>query len=130
MIKDAQGQAVTGVTPESVALYDQAVRAFNLGYRDAVGLFDAARQASPDFVMAHLGKAWLFAISNDPSFAGQARTLIETAEKLAMNDREQGHLAALNKALASERRAAVGLLDRHLMHYPFDTMGHQAAVLL
>jgi tetratricopeptide (TPR) repeat protein len=130
MIKDAQGQAVTGATPESVALYDRAVRAFNLGYGDAVGLFDAARQASPDFVMAHLGKAWLFAISNDPSFAGQARTLIETAEKLAMNDREQGHLAALNKALASERRAAVGLLDRHLMHYPFDTMAHQAAVLL
>ena len=82
MIKDAQGQAVSGATSESVALYDQAVRAFNLGYGDAVGPFDAARQASPDFVMAHLGKAWLFAISNDPSFAGQARTLIETAAKL------------------------------------------------
>jgi hypothetical protein len=130
MIKDAQGQAVSGATSESVALYDQAVRAFNLGYGDALGLFDAVRQASPDFVMAHLGKAWLFAISNDPSFAGQARALIEAAGSLAMNDRERGHLAALNKALASERRAAVTLLDGHLMHYPFDTVAHQAAVLL
>lgn len=130
MIKDAQGQAVSGATSEFVALYDQAVRAFNLGYGDAVGLFDAARQASPDFVMAHLGKAWLFAISNDPSFANQARALVEAAVNLAMNDRERGHLAALNQALASERRAAVTLLDQHLMHYPFDTVAHQAAVLL
>jgi hypothetical protein len=130
MVKDAQGHDVSGATAESIALYDQAVRAFNLGHGDALGLFDAARLASPDFVMAHLAKAWLFAISNDPSFAGQARTLIEVAENLASNLRERGHLAALQKALASERRAAVALLDGHLMHYPFDTVAHQAAVLL
>ena len=70
MIVDAQGHAVSGATAESVALYDQAVRAYNLGYGDALGLFDAARQASPGFVMAHLGKAWLFAVANDPALPG------------------------------------------------------------
>jgi hypothetical protein len=35
MIKDAQGQTVSGATAASVALYDQAVRAFNLGYGDS-----------------------------------------------------------------------------------------------
>jgi hypothetical protein len=130
MIKDAQGHAVSGATEESIAPYDQAVRAYNLGYGDAPGLFDAARQASPGFVMAHLGKAWMFAVANDPSLAGPAWALIETAENLAMNEREQAHLAALKQALVSERRAAVALLDRHLMHYPFDILAHQAAVLL
>ena len=35
MIKDAQGQPVSGATAEAVVLYDQAVRAFNLGYGDS-----------------------------------------------------------------------------------------------
>ena len=48
-------------------LYDQAVRAFNLGYGDSPRLFDMAREASPDFAMAHLAKAWLFVLANDPS---------------------------------------------------------------
>ena len=39
MIFDAQGHAVSGATAESVALYDQAVRAYNLGYGDAQKLF-------------------------------------------------------------------------------------------
>jgi hypothetical protein len=51
MIKDAQGQSVTGATTDAIALYDQAVRAFNVGYGDVAGLFDAARNAAPDFVM-------------------------------------------------------------------------------
>jgi tetratricopeptide (TPR) repeat protein len=130
MIVDAQGHAVSGATAESVALYDQAVRAYNLGYGDALGLFDAARQASPGFVMAHLGKAWLFAVANDPAHAGPLRAAVSAAEGLATNERERAHLAALNAALASERRAAVTLLDAHLMRYPFDVLAHEAAVLL
>ena len=54
MSKDAQGQAISGATAEAVALYDRAVRAFNLGYGDPAGLFDAAREVSPSFTMAHL----------------------------------------------------------------------------
>ena len=59
MIKDAQGLSVTGASAEAAALYDQALRAFNLSCGDAVALLDAAREAAPDFVMAHLAKAWL-----------------------------------------------------------------------
>ena len=43
MIKDAQGQIVSGATADSVELYDQAVRAYNLGYGDSPRLFDVAR---------------------------------------------------------------------------------------
>ena len=112
MIKDAQGQAVSGATTESVALYDQAVRAFNLGYGDAPGQFDAAREASPGFAMAHLAKAWLFVLANDPLMLGHARSLIQTAAGLTLNEREQAHLAALQQAVAGARSAAAAVLDR------------------
>ena len=38
MIKDAQGLSVTGANAEAAALYDQALRAFNLSCGDAVAV--------------------------------------------------------------------------------------------
>jgi tetratricopeptide (TPR) repeat protein len=130
MIKDAQGQPVSGATEEAVVLYDQAVRAMNLACGDAVGLFDRARSIAPNFAMAHLGKAWAFAFARDPAMTGPLDSLLGTAATLAMNDREQGHLAALKHASASALSASVAILDRHLMRYPFDILAHQIAVFL
>ncbi|HEY7581434.1 MAG TPA: tetratricopeptide repeat protein [Acetobacteraceae bacterium] len=129
-MKDAQGQALSGATAEAVAPYDRAVRAFNLGYGDAPGLFDAAREAAPGFVMAHLANAWMFALSNDPSVLDQARLLMEPATGLDMNERERGHLAALKQVLVGARGAAVAQLDALLMRHPLDLVAHQAATLL
>jgi tetratricopeptide (TPR) repeat protein len=129
MIEDAQGHSLSGATAAAVTAYDQATRAFNLVYGDAVSAFDEAREAAPDFVMAHLGKAWLFTMANDPGFLIQAEALIESAQSLPMNDREAAHLAALSHQVKGARAAAVAVLDRHLMRYPFDLMAHQAAAL-
>ena len=101
MIKDAQGQPYPVQRSEAVALYDQAVRAFNLACGDAVGLFDSSARAAPDFVMAHLAKAWLFAFARDPAMSGPLDSLLGTVATLAMNEREQGHLAALKQASAA-----------------------------
>ena len=129
MTQDAQGHQLSGATEEAASLYEEAVRAFNLVYGDAVGQFDAARQAAPGFVMAHLGKAWVFAVANDPGLLTQAATLADIARSLALNEREQGHLAALSHLVQGARGAAVAVLDRHLMRYPFDLVAHQAAAL-
>jgi len=129
MTQDAQGHQVSGATEEAVTAYDQAVRAFNLVHGDALGLFNTARQAAPDFAMAHLGKAWVFTVANDPGLRTQAATLVETARPLTLNEREQAHLAALSHVVQGSRAAAVAVLDRHLMHYPFDIVAHQAAAL-
>ena len=130
MFQDAQGHHLSGATEAAATAYDQAVRAFNLVHGDAIGLFDAARQAAPDFAMAHLGKAWVFALANDPGLLTQAGALVETARPLTMNEREQAHLAALTCLVQGSRAAAVALLDRHLMSYPFDLVAHEGAVLI
>ena len=129
MIQDAQGHRLSGATTAAVAAYDDAVRAFNLVHGDAVSLFDTARQAAPDFVMAHLGKAWVFALANDPVLMIQARNLVEAARPLTLNEREQAHLTALSHLVRGARAAAVAVLDRHLMRYPFDLVAHQGAAL-
>ena len=130
MSEDAQGHRLSGATPASVTDYDQAVRAFNLVHGDAIGLFEAAREAAPEFAMAHLGKAWVFAVANDPGFLTKARALVDDAQSLSLNERERAHLAALSHLVRGARSAAVAVMDRHLMHYPFDILGHQGAALV
>src|SRR5437868_14953315 len=120
MIQDAQGHYLSGATAEAAPAYDRAVRAFNLVHGDALGLFDEARQAAPDFSMAHLGKAWVFTVANDPVLRTQAEALVEIARLLPLNEREQAHLAALSHLCRGARATAVAVLDRHLMRYPFD----------
>jgi len=129
MTQDAQGHQLSGATPTAIAAYDQAVRAFNLVHGDAIGLFDAARAAAPDFAMAHLGKAWVFSVANDPGLRTRAELLVETARRLPLNEREAAHLAALTHLCRGARVAAVAVLDRHLMRYPFDLVAHQGAAL-
>jgi tetratricopeptide (TPR) repeat protein len=130
MIQDAQGQQLSGATTASVAAYDQAVRAFNLVHGDSIGLFDTARQAAPGFAMAYLGEAWVHALANDPGLLTQAKILVETARPLNLNERERAHLAALSHLVQGARAAAVAVLDRHLMHYPYDVVAHQGAALI
>src|SRR5438094_2821452 len=108
MIEDAQGHRLSGATAAAAAIYEQAVRAFNLVHGDSVGLFDKAR---------------------DPALMTKAAALVETARGFALNEREQAHLAALSQVVQGARAAAVAVLERHLMQYPFDIVAHQAAAL-
>ena len=107
MTQDAQGHHLSGATAEAVTPYDQAVRAFNLVHGDAVGLFDKACQNASNFAMAYLGKAWVFALANDPGLMTQTAALVETVRPLTLNEREQAHLAVLSHLVQGARAAAV-----------------------
>ncbi len=129
MLKDAQGHALSGATAEAVQHYDAGIAAYNLAYGDAMAGFDAAIAAAPDFVMPRLAKGWLLSQSRDPLVVPKAALNLQAAVALPMNERERSHAAALTKAIEGARYTAVGLLDRHLMCYPFDTLAHQLALL-
>lgn len=129
MIEDAQGHRLSGADPAAARAFDEGVRAFTLVEGDAVGAFDAAREAAPGFAMAHLAKAWVLTAANDPPLLAQAKTLVETARGLPRNEREEAHLRALTHQVAGARAAAVAVLDRHLLSHPFDLVAHQCAAL-
>ena len=130
MTNDAQGHVCSGATTESMDHYDQAVRALCLVYGDPIGQVDTALQISPSFPMAHLTKAWMFTLPNDPGLLRVAKGILAAAGSLAMHDRERAHHTALGHAVVGSRRAAVAVLDRHLMSYPRDIVAHIAAAFL
>lgn len=130
MIEDAQGHALTGATSEAAAAFDEAVRAFNLVYGDAVGLFERAAEAAPGMPMARLAQAWVFAVANDPGLLAKVAVLVAGVERLMVNEREGAHLTALGHLVGGGRAAAVAVLDRHLLRHPFDLVAHQAAALI
>lgn len=130
MLSDAQGHPITGATAEAAAAYDEGARCFVLVHGDAIGCFDAAIQASPDCVMAHLAKGWALLLANDPAALTVSRGLVEKARQLSRNVREEAHLKALSQAVDGARAAAVAILDRHLMGAPFDLIAHQSAMML
>jgi len=68
-------------------------------------------------------------VANDPVLRTQAEALVETARSLPLNEREHAHVAALSHLCQGARVAAVTVLDRHLMRYPFDLVAHQGAAL-
>ena len=121
---------MTGGTAEAAGHADRGVRAFALAYGDAMAAFEAARAAAPACALGHIGKAWLCALANDAMVVTGARPLLETLAELPLNEREGAHVAALGHAIEGHRAAATEILDRHLMRYPRDLLGHYAAMLL
>ncbi|MGE0767594.1 MAG: tetratricopeptide repeat protein [Hyphomicrobiaceae bacterium] len=130
MAKDAQGLELTSATQPAADAFDAGVRAFSLSYGDTLGAFEAAREAAPQCPMAHIGKAWVFALANDAVLVKNAMPLMEAARALPMNAREKVHLAALEHAVKGRRQSATAVLDPHLMREPLDLLGHFAAMLL
>jgi hypothetical protein len=128
MTLDAQGNAVSSGTPESVTRLDQAIRAFTIGHGDALALLDSAGAISPEMPMALIAKAWIFAFPLDPRLAVTAGNLAERARTLPMNPRERALLGALDLVLTGQRRASIAALDSHLLDHPRDLLAHCVAL--
>jgi tetratricopeptide (TPR) repeat protein len=129
MLTDRQGNALSGATPETLELYQRSVDSFNLYRGDPVTPLDQALEAAPDFAMARLFRAYLFALATEPDAADAARADVAAAKRLRLDDREASHLAALDRLLAGEWSAAAIALDRHNLRYPHDLVALQAGHL-
>jgi len=119
-ISDRQGHALTGATATSAAHYEDAVTAFNLYRGDPIAALDAAIAESPDFTMAHILKAAIFAAATEPEAAAEAQRILINLQGFAMSDREAGHVAPLRAILRNEWTEAAVLYDRHSMRHPLD----------
>ncbi|MFG6159199.1 tetratricopeptide repeat protein [Halomonas sp. 1390] len=130
MSTDRQGNALSGATPAAVDAYDEAVTAFNLYRGDPVARLDEAIAQAPAFAMAHLLKAWLYAVATEPEAAVEARAIAESTRLLALDAREASLLAALDRLLQGNWTAAALALDHHNVAFPRDLVGLQCGHLL
>lgn len=127
---DQQGHQLSGATTEAVGHFDAAVRAFNIYRGDPVALADAAIACAPGFAMAHILKAYLFALATEPEATTEAIVIAGQVKQLAKNEREASLAAALDLLLANNWTAAAVALDHHNMQYPHDLVALQAGHLM
>jgi tetratricopeptide (TPR) repeat protein len=130
MKTDKQGNLLSGATVETVRLFDDAVEAFNIYRGDPVALLDHAIKAAPDFAMAHILKAHLFALATEPDATCEARAILRKIKTLRLSDREASHVAALDLVTEGNWTAAATMLDYHNAHYPHDLVALQSGHLM
>lgn len=131
MITDRQANPLSGANAQAQALFDEGCEAFATYSGDPIGLFDAAIEAAPSCVMAHLAKAWCLALATEPAAAQMAREGLSGIAGIAARDeRARGHYAALGAALSGEWTTAGRMLERHSLDHPRDLIAMQAGHLL
>ncbi|MCB1739820.1 MAG: tetratricopeptide repeat protein [Gammaproteobacteria bacterium] len=130
MQRDAQGHELTGANAVATQALDEAARAITLNCGDVNAHLSTAEAAAPECPIVDLYRAWLLALSNDPAQVASARQAVQALRETRLNERERGHLAAIDLAASGQWTSAVNRLDRHLMRFPHDLVAHQSALRL
>lgn len=130
MFTDHQGNGLSGASADAVELYGQALESFNLYRGDPFAPLERAIRAAPQFAMAHILKAYLYAVTTEPAAALEAQKVVVRARALALNERESSHIAVLTQLLAGNWSRAAEVLDYHNAQYPRDLVGIQCGHLL
>ena len=73
MLRDPQEHPLSGATAEALPAYEAGVFAFNIYRGDPIADLDRAIEAAPEFVMARLTKAHLYALATEPAATAAAR---------------------------------------------------------
>jgi tetratricopeptide (TPR) repeat protein len=129
-VADSRGCAVSGATPRALELYEDALESLRLQAGDALGLARRAVHEAPGFVSAHQLEAALLLCSRDVRDFESAGWVYARMAKLPMNEREQGHAAALAAAIDGDFAAATRRYDDVLDVAPRDAVAlHVASVM-
>lgn len=124
---DARGCAVSGATEPALQAYEAALAAFQNWRRGAEPLLDAALHEAPQFVMAHVLKAYLLVCSRDPRRVRAAAPVVAGLRGLPANAWERAHIAALHAVLADDLEGAKSRCSDLLRLQPRDVLALQVA---
>jgi len=125
-LHDRLGLALSGATAGSVDAYERAVSGFQRFGGDPIGSADVAIAGAPGFVMAHVLKGYLYALSTEPKAAAVARDLYALAEPLPATAREKAHVKALGELASGNWHRAGAILRTISEEHPLDTLALQA----
>ncbi len=130
MLLDRHSNPLSGASAAARDLFDAGCEAFVTYSGDPVSLFDTAIAEAPGCAMAHLAKAWCFALATEPEAAAAARTMMDEVAGLVLDERAAGHMTALKATLAGEWTRAARFLELHSLRFPRDLTALQAGHLL
>ncbi|HAY05965.1 MAG TPA: tetratricopeptide repeat-containing protein [Hyphomonas sp.] len=122
-ISDRQGVELVGASARAAQLFDLGCNRFGHFCGDPIEPFREALADSPDFPMALIAKAWIYALSTEPQATAQARRMVEDLKEMPKGLREASHFEALRLAAATEWTMASRVLDLHNANYPTDLIG-------
>jgi hypothetical protein len=124
--KDSAGYSVSGANPDSLAAYEKAAREMRCLIGDPVGSIQAALETSPAMPMAHALNAWLHLLGTEPGGLPVARASLRAAKAVWADDRERGHLRAIQLLTDGRWREAGRVLEDVTAAYPLDALALQA----
>src|SRR5690606_21532575 len=87
-ITDLQGNTLSGAGGDSLVHYETALHGLRCFIGDPVGEAEAAIRLDPDFVMAHVFKGYVYALSTEASAMPVAKACFEAAAALPATARE------------------------------------------
>lgn len=130
MHHDQQGHALSGATTEAAALYCEALRAFNIYRGDPLAVMERVIETAPDFHMAKVFKAQLYALSTEPDAMQTARELMTALKQERLDERTASHVKALDALFTRGWHAAANALDSHNIRWPHDVLALQTGHLI
>jgi tetratricopeptide (TPR) repeat protein len=125
-LHDSLGLALSGASADSLPAYARAMAELQAFVGDPVGSANKAIAAAPDFVMAHVFKGYLYALSTEPKAARIAEECARLAAGLAADGRERRHVEALRLLAGGGWHAAGRLLGEISADHPRDILALQA----
>ncbi|TAN15008.1 MAG: tetratricopeptide repeat protein [Rhizobiaceae bacterium] len=125
-IHDSLGLPLGGATAASLDAYERAVGGFQRFGGDPLASADAAIAAAPGFVMAHVLKGYLYALSTEPRAAKVARDIHAAAKVFSVTPRETAHVEALGELASGNWNRAGAILRAISKEHPLDTLALQA----
>jgi tetratricopeptide (TPR) repeat protein len=123
---DRQGLALSGASARAAELYCEALGAYHCYSGEPFPLLRSALADSPDFVMAHVLKAYMTLVGSDPKVRAMGLGAVAATDGLAATAREAGHVAAIQAIAAGEFQAAGRILEDVAIAFPRDVLALQA----
>jgi hypothetical protein len=127
---DIHGLSLSGADTASAAHYQRALRQLQCYIEDPVASVDLAIAERPDFVMAHVLRAYLHLLGTEPAGIPVARASHAAAAALPATPRERGHLEAVRLLAAGRWHHAGRVLEDVSAEYPLDVLALQAGHLV
>jgi tetratricopeptide (TPR) repeat protein len=126
---DHAGLVISGANAAGLDAYEQACGDLRCYRGDPLAAAQRAIDEAPGMTMAHALVAWLNLLGTEPAGTEAAGKVLVAARNLGANQREQGHLAAIEHLVHGRWHAAGRVLEDLSILYPRDALalqvGHQ-----